>query len=110
MNRTVQVLDSAIGAVKNARDHARHDVDVEPADLSAVIGTLRELMWTIDTFTTVLIDTYAKQTGLGHDNGAEPSEAVQRITARLSQVRCNLDNIDGVLGDAHNIAAKLFRP
>ena len=109
MNRTVQVLDSAIGAIKTARDHARHDTDVEPADLSATVGTLRELMWTIDTFTTLLIDTYSRQSELGHDNGADPVEAVQRITERLSQVRCNLDAIDGALGDSHNIAAKLFR-
>ena len=109
MNRTVQLLDTAIGAVKNARDHARHDTDIEPADLSGVVGTLRELMWTIDTFTTVLIDTYNRQTDLGHDNGADPVEAIQRITARLGQVRCNLDSIDGALGDSHNIAAKLFR-
>jgi hypothetical protein len=109
MNRTVQVLDSAIGAVKNARDHARHDEDVEPADLSATVGTLRELMWTIDTFTTLLIDGYNRQTELGHDNGADPVEAVQHITARLGQVRYNLDTIDGALGDTHNIAAKLFR-
>ena len=109
MNRTAQLLDTAIGAVKNARDHARHETDVEPADLSGVVGTLRELMWTIDTFTTLLIDTYGRQTDLGHDNDADPVEAIQRITARLSQVRCNLDSIDGALGDSHNIAAKLFR-
>ena len=109
MNRTAQLLDTAIGVIKNARDHARHDEDVEPADLSATVGTLRELMWTIDTFTTLLIDGYNRQTELGHDNGADPVEAIQRITARLGQVRCNLDSIDGALGDAHNIAAKLFR-
>ena len=109
MNRPAQLLDTAIGAVKNARDHLRHDTNIEPADLSAIIGTLRELVWTIDTFTAVLIDTYARQTDLGHDNGADPVEAIQRITARLSQARCNLDNIDGSLGDSHNIAAKLFR-
>jgi hypothetical protein len=109
MNRTAQLLDSAIGAVKNGRDHLRHDTNIEPADLSAIIGTLRELMWTIDTFTTLLIDTYSHQTDLGHDNGADPVEAIQRITERLSQVRCNLDAIDGALGDSHNIAAKLFR-
>jgi hypothetical protein len=109
MNRTVQLLDTAIGAVKNARDHARHDTDVEPADLSAIIGTLRELVWTIDTFTALLIDTYGRQTELGHDDGADPVEAIQRVTDRLGQVRCNLDAIDGALGDSHNIAAKLHR-
>jgi hypothetical protein len=109
VNRTAQLLDTAIGAIKNARDHSRHDTDVEPADLSAVIGTLRELMWTIDTFTAVLIDTYSRQSELGHDNGADPVEAIQRITERLGQVRCNLEAIDGALGDSHNIAAKLFR-
>jgi hypothetical protein len=109
MNRTAQLLDSAIGAVKNGRDHLRHDTNIEPADLSAIIGTLRELVWTIDTFTAVLIDTYGRQSELGHDNGADPVEAIQRITERLGQVRCNLDSIDGALGDCHNIAAKLFR-
>ena len=109
MNRPAQFLDTAIGAVKNGRDHLRHDPNIEPADLSAIIGTLRELVWTIDTCTAVLIDTYARQTELGHDNGADPVEAIQHITARLGQVRCNLDSIDGALGDSHNIAAKLFR-
>jgi hypothetical protein len=109
MNRTAQLLDSAIGAIKTARDSLRHDTNIEPADLSAVIGTLRELVWTIDTFTAVLIDTYNRQTDLGHDNGADPVEAIQRITERLSQVRCNLDSIDGALGESQNIAAKLFR-
>jgi hypothetical protein len=109
MNRPAQLLDMAIGAVKNARDYARHDVDVEPADLSATVGTLRELMWTIDTFTTLLIDTYGRQTELGHDDGADPVEAIQRITDRLGQVRCHLDTIDGALSDSHNIAAKLHR-
>jgi hypothetical protein len=109
MNRTAQLLDTAIGAIKTARDHARLDTNIEPADLSATIGTLRELVWTIDTFTALLIDTYGRQTDLGHDDGADPVEAIQRITARLGQVRCNLDSIDGALGHSHNIAAKLHR-
>jgi hypothetical protein len=109
MDRTVQLLDTTIGAVKTARDHLRHDTEIEPADLSAVIGTLRELVWTIDTFTALLIDTYGRQTDLGHDNGVDHVEAIQRIAARLGQVRYNLDSIDGALSDSHNIAAKLFR-
>ncbi len=109
MNRTVQLLDTAIGGVKNARDHLRHDTHIDPADLSAVVGTLRELIWTIDTFTTVLIEGYAKQTDLGHDSKADPVEAALRITQRLQQCQCNLESIDSGLGDAHNVAAKLFR-
>lgn len=109
MNRTVQLLDTTIGGIKNARDTLRHDTHIEPADLSAVIGTLRELIWTVDTFTTVLIEGYNRQTELGHDNGADPVEAIQRITERLQQCRCNLEAADSGLGDAHNVAAKLFR-
>ena len=105
--RTVDLLDSAIGTVKVARDHLRHDNDLLPSDLSGVIGTLRELVWTIDTFTSTVIDAYSRQRCLGHDNGHDPTTAVQLIAGRLDHVRCLLDAIDGSLGDAHNVAAKL---
>lgn len=108
--RTVDLLDTAIGNVKNARDHLRHDPDVLPSDLSGVIGTARELIWTIDTITTVLIDAYGRQQDLGHDNtNIDPGEAVARIIERLSHARRLLDGIDASLGDAHNVAAKLHR-
>jgi hypothetical protein len=104
--RTVALLDTAIGQVKAARDHLRHD-DHEPADLSAVIGTLRELVWTIDTLTARLVDTYARLHCLGHDDGLDPTVAVAQITGRLAYTRRLLDGIDGCLADAHNTAAKL---
>ena len=105
--RTVDLLDSAIGQVKEARDHLRHDHDVLPSDLSGVIGTLRELVWTIDTFTATTTEAYGHQRCLGHDNGHDPDAAVGHIVGRLDQARRLLDGIDGSLGDAHNIAAKL---
>ena len=107
MNRAESLIDSAIGTLKTARDFLRHNPDLLASDLSSVIGTTRELMWTIDTVLAVLTDTYSKQTGLGHDNGIDPVAAVERITERLTHVRRNLDQIDGCLGDAHNHAAKL---
>ena len=107
--RSVDLLDTAIGNVKNARDHLRHDTEIEPADLSGVIGTARELIWTIDTITTVLIDAYGRQQDLGHDSpNIDPSEAVARIVERLGHARL-LDGIDGSFGAAHNVAAKLHR-
>ncbi len=105
--RTVDLLDSAIGNIKNARDHLRHDRDVLPSDLSGVIGTLRELAWTIDTLTADLTAAYGHQRCLGHDNGLDPAAAVQLIVGRLDHVRGLLDGIDDCLGHAHNTAAKL---
>ena len=107
--RTVDLLDSAIGTVKTARDHLRHDNDLLPSDLSGVIGTLRELVWTIDTFTATVVDAYGRQRRLGHDNGHNPTTAIQLIAGRLDHVRRLLDGIDGSLGDAHNVAAKLHQ-
>jgi hypothetical protein len=105
--RTVDLLDSAIGTVKAARDHLRHDNDLLPSDLSGVIGTLREVVWTIDTFTATIIDAYGRQHCLGHDDGHNATAAVAHVVERLDQVRRLLDGIDGSLGDAHNTAAKL---
>ena len=105
--RTVDLLDSAIGTVKAAHDLLRHDDDLLPSDLSGVIGTLRELVWTIDTFTSTVVDAYGHQRCLGHDNGHNPTAAVEQIIGRLEQCRRLLDGIDSELGDAHNVAAKL---
>lgn len=107
MTRTVALLDSATGTIKNARDHLRHGDDLLAADLSGVIGTLRELVWTIDTFTATIIDAYGRQDDLGHDNDHDPTGVVARITERLASTRCCLDSIDGLLADAHNHAARL---
>ena len=107
--RTVDLLDTAIGKVKAARDHLRHDGEVLPSDLSAVIGTLRELAWTIDTFTSTVIDAYGRQRRLGHDDGRDPGAAAEHIIGRLERCRRLLDGIDGSLGDAHNVAAKLHQ-
>lgn len=107
MTRTVSLIDSAIGSLKTARDELRHAPDVLASDLSAVIGTTCELAWTIDTLAAVLVDAYARQLDLGHDNGADPVAVVERIVERLAQTRRCLDSIDGLLADAHNHAARL---
>ncbi len=107
--RTVDLLDTTIGTVKAARDHLRHDQDVLPSDLSAVIGTLRELAWTIDTFTSTVIDAYGRQRCLGHDDGRDPGAAVEQIADRLERCRRLLDGIDSELGNTHNVAAKLHQ-
>ena len=105
--RTVDLLDSVIGTVKSARDHLRHDDELLAADLSAVVGTLRELAWTIDTFTATVVDAYARQHDLGHDDHHDPAAVVARIVERLASSRRCLDSIDGLLTDAHNHAARL---
>ena len=107
--RTVDLLDTAIGTLKAARDHLRHDSDLLPSDLSGVIGTLREVVWTIDTFTSTVVDAYGRQRCLGHDDGHNPTAAVEQIIDRLERCRRLLDSIDGSLGDAHNAAAKLHQ-
>lgn len=107
MTRTVDLLDTAIGQVKNAREHLRHDNGLLASDLSAVIGTLRELAWTLDSYTTTLIDAYTAQCCLGHDDHADPVLVVDRIVNQLGHVRQAFDVIDGRLADAHNHAARL---
>jgi hypothetical protein len=107
MNRTVDLIDTAIGGLKTARDELRHDPEILASDLSAVIGTTRELAWTLDTLTTVIADRYTRFTDLGHDNGIDPSPVVERIIERLGLARRLLDNLDGCLADTHNHAAKL---
>ena len=107
--RTVDLLDTAIGQVKAARNLLRHDHDVLASDLSGVIGTLRELTWTIDTFTATTIDAYGHQHCLGHDDGRDPGAAVTQIVERLERCRRLLDGIDNELGQAHNAAAKLHQ-
>ena len=109
MNRAVDLLDSAIGTIKNATGELRHDHDVLPSDLSAVIGTLRELTWTIDQFTGLLTAAYEHQHDIGHDNNADPVAAVERVTCGLTHARRHLAAIDALLGDTHNTAAKLHR-
>ena len=109
MNRTIGFIDTAIGALKAARDDLRHDHDVLASDLSGVIGTTRELAWTIDTLAAVLVETYARLDDLGHDDSTDPTVCVGRIIERLAHVRRCLDSIDGLLGDAHNHAAKLHQ-
>jgi hypothetical protein len=105
--RTVDLLDSTIGTLKSARDLLRHDDALQASDLSSVIGTLRELVWTIDTYTSTVIDAYARQHHLGHDNSLDPALVVARIIERLAHSRRCLDSTDGLLADAHNHAARL---
>jgi hypothetical protein len=107
MTRTVSLIDSAIGSLKAARDDLRHAPDLLASDLSAVIGTTRELTWTIDTMLAVLVDAYGHQNSLGHDNGIDPTAIVARIVERLAHTRRFIDSIDGMLADAHNHAARL---
>ena len=107
MTRTLALIDAAIGSLKAARDDLRHTPDLLAPDLSAVIATIRELAWTLDTLNAVLVDRYGHLTGLGHDTGADPAVTVERIIERLAHTRGCLNHADGLLGDAHNHAAKL---
>ena len=109
MTRTVDLLDTAIGQVKNAHDHLRHDTELLPSDLSGVIGTLRELAWIIDTFASTVVDAYGRQRCLGHDDSHDPTAAVAQIVDRLERCRRLLDGIEAELGKAHNTAAKLHQ-
>lgn len=107
MNRTVALIDAAIGSLKTARDELRHDPELMVADLSSVIGTTRELAWTLDTLTTVIAGRYTRLTDLGHDDHADPVLVVGHIIERLGFARRLLDNLDGCLADTHNHAARL---
>jgi hypothetical protein len=105
--RTVDLIDTAIGTLKTARDELRHAPELLASDLSSVIGTTRELAWTLDTLTTVIVDRYSRLTDLGHDDHADPVLVVGHIIERLGFARRLLDSLDGCLADTHNHAAKL---
>lgn len=105
---TATDLDRAISTIDNALDALRYD-DLEPAELSAVVGALRELFWHTTTLTATLAGVYDRQGGLGHDDGDDPDGAVVAITAGLHTVGGHLAAIDHTLADTHNTAAKLHR-
>jgi hypothetical protein len=105
--RTAALLDTAIGNVKAARERLRHDSGLLASDLSSVIGTLRELAWVIDSYTTTLVDAYTAQHCLGHDNHADPAVVVAHIVGQLDDVHRGFEMIDGRLADGHNHAARL---
>lgn len=101
-------LDRAISAIDTTIDALRYD-PLEPAELSAVVGAMRELFWHTTTLTTVLADVYDHQHGLGHDDGHDPAAAIAAIGAGLHTVAGYLAAIDHALVDTHNTAAKLHR-
>jgi hypothetical protein len=105
---TTTDLDRAINAVDHAIEPLRDD-DLEPAELSAVVGALRELFWHTTTLTTVLAGVYDQQHGLGHDDGHDPDGAAAAIGVGLRTVAGHLAAMDYTLADAHNTAAKLHR-
>lgn len=101
-------LDRAINALDHPIEALRYD-DLEPAELSAVVGALRELFWHTTTLTTVLAGVYDHETGLGHDDGHDPAAAVAAIGVGLHTIGGHLSAIDHTLADTHNTAAKLRR-
>jgi hypothetical protein len=105
---TATGLDRATSAIDTAIDALRYD-DLEPAELSAVVGALRELFWHTTTLTTILAGVYDRYAGLGHDDGHDPAAAVTAIGAGLHTIAGHLAAIDHTLADAHNTAAKLHR-
>lgn len=101
-------LDRAISAIDNTIDALRYD-DPEPAELSAVVGALRDLFWHTTTLTRTLAHVYDHQRGLGHDHGHDPAAAVAAIVAGLRNVAGHLAAIDHTLAAAHNTTAHLHR-
>lgn len=105
MNPTVG-LDRATAAVNATTSAVRHDI-TDPADLSATIAALRELLWHTSTLTTVLANTYDRSC-FDHDTASvDPAHTTGEIVARLGDIRGLHARIDHALADAHNHAAHL---
>jgi hypothetical protein len=99
-------LDSAIANIKNATTGFQ---DVEPADLSAQIGGLAELLWNITHLTNKIAAAYDTIGLLRHDQDGDPDIAVEMIRLRLGDVTGRMADIDEAIQDAHNHAARLAR-
>jgi hypothetical protein len=100
-------LDTAITAIKAAA--ADFHGLVEPADLSAQIGGLAELLWNITHLTNKIVTAYDGIGPLRHDQDGNPDDAVEMIRLRLGDVTTRLADIDEAIQDAHNHAARLAR-
>jgi hypothetical protein len=107
MNAT-RLLDPAVAAVDRAVEVVRYD-DLEPADLSAVIAGIRELLWHTTTLTNALAHAYDTASDVGHDGGGEPQASTRTIVASLHTVAAQLASIDASFEIAHNHAAHIFR-
>jgi hypothetical protein len=99
-------LDRVINAVDTTIETLRYD-DLEPAELSAIVGALRELFWHTTTLTTVLAGVYDHQHGLEHDH--DPASAVAAVGVGLCTAAKHLARLDRTLADVHNTAAHLHR-
>jgi hypothetical protein len=102
-------LDDATTALRDTINTTRYDA-LDPAELSALVGGLRELFWHTHTLTTTLATRYDDLSdvgGVGHDDGTNPATAVTAIAAGLHDVAEQLDRIDDTLAGVHNTAAKL---
>ena len=104
-------LDTAIAAVKAAAAELRTapSADVGPADVSAVIGALRELVWNVTSLTGVVAARYENIGALRHDHGDDPAVAVEMIGLRLGEAQGWLVQVDESLGATHDHAARLAR-
>ena len=110
MDSARQHLETAITALKTSRDAIRIAPDPEPADLSAVVATIRELIWNLDAVVKGVADRYTRLGTVGHDTGDDPTQTVGMIGLRLDDVTAGLVEVDSALGHAHELAAKLHRP
>jgi len=72
--------------------------DVGPAEVSAVIGALRELVWNVTTLTGVIAARYENIGALRHDHGDDPAVAVEMIGLRLGDAQGWLAQVDEALG------------
>lgn len=103
-----ELLDTAIASVKAAaRDLPP---GMEPAELSGQIAAARELGWALDQFVKSVAACYEHLGGsLRHDQGGDPTVAVELVRVRLDDIVQRLVDVDEAFGDAHNHAARIAR-
>lgn len=109
---SVRDLDAAIVAVKSATGGLRtagRD-ELEPAELSAMIGATRELLWNVASLSRVVAERYERFGPLRHDRGEDPVATVAMIGLRLGDVSEWLAQLDDAFAATHDLAARLGRP
>jgi hypothetical protein len=103
-----EVLDDATAGVTAAVEVLRSVTSPDPADLSAVFGSLGDHLRRLDHLAATLPASYDRlPVGLRCDNDADPFLTVRDLLVGLDDIRMHLDRADRAVQTAHNHAARI---